>query len=91
MTFGIYVIGASHVVKCRLWTELFSCSDGHSIPPVFSLGPDFNNERLFGYQDSEICYRFEIEFRPMEELKELEQIRSKLLKSKIIVLSLIHI
>ena len=87
MTFGIYVIGASHVVQCRLWTELFSCSDEHSISPVFSLGPDFNNEKLFSYQDSELCYRFEIEIRPMEGLKELEKICSKLSNSKIIVSS----
>ena len=85
MTFGVYVIGASHLVQCRLWTELLSCSDMHLISPVLSLGPDFNDEKLFSYQDSELCYSFEIEIQPMGELEELKQICSELSNSKIIV------
>ena len=90
LNFNIQVIGASHLIQCCRWSELFSCAIGHSKSPVFSLGPDFSGNQPFKYQDCDLLFEFEIkriDTRVLPGIQDLEEARSRLARSKVFVSS----
>ena len=60
MDVEVHVIGASHLVRCRRWSELLSCAGGSEMAPVFALGPDFSGRQPFRYLDGILRFEFEL-------------------------------
>lgn len=60
MDFGVYVIGASHLIRCGLWSELLSCAGGSEMEPAFALGPGFSGRQPFRYLDGNLRFEFEL-------------------------------
>ena len=60
MDFEVHVIGASHLIRCRRWSELLSCAGGSEMAPVFALGPGFSGRQPFRYLDGDLRFEFEI-------------------------------
>ena len=60
MDFEVHVIGASHLVRCGLWSELLSCAGGSELAPVLALGPGFSGRQPFRYLDGSLRFEFEI-------------------------------
>ena len=54
------MIAASHLIRCRRWSELLSCAGGSEMAPVFCLGSDFSGRQPFQYRDGDLRFEFEI-------------------------------